>query len=111
MNARSLLGSDRLIGTLILLTATAAAPAAAGPGLDPVFARSSLSVACASPRVPGFLEIGRVFNVANPGRAYALRNEVQLIVTRACHRGADHVLVTLDEGATAPAPRLIVQQQ
>lgn len=98
MNARQSATAVRLTAALIL--AAASATASAERALSPVNAQASLTMHCSAPRVPGFVEIGRIFDVANPGEAYALRGKVQLLVTRACHRDVDRVLITRAGAAT-----------
>lgn len=114
MNARRFPTAFRLTTALALLTATATAgaadPAAADPALDPVFVRSSLTIECSAPRVPGFAEIGRILEVDNAGQAYALRSRVRLEINRACLRGFDRVVVTRAPEGGRPTPRLVAQQ-
>ena len=106
MNARHFAPVVRLTAALIL--AAASATASAERALAPVHAQASLTMHCSAPRVPGFVEIGRIFDVANPGEAYALRGKVQLLVTRACHRDVDRVLITrASKGNPTELPALI----
>lgn len=93
MNARTVRPAIRLTAGLALF-ALALTAHAENAALDAVEVRAGLSVACAAPRVPGFIDIGRIFDEPNAGAAYALRGKVQLLVTRACHSGAQRVLVS-----------------
>ncbi len=102
MNARHSATAIRLSAALIL--AAASATASAERALSPVNAEASLTMRCSAPRVPGFVEIGRIFDVANAGEAYALRGKVQLLVTRACHRDVDRVLITRARRSDLSAP-------
>lgn len=76
-----------------------AATANAESRLDRIQVQSSLEVACTTPRVPGQQEIGRLFEVANFSKTYELRARLQHIVTRACHSGADRVLIAIQKQA------------
>jgi hypothetical protein len=108
MNARHAATTLRLTAALIL--ATASATASAERALSPVNAQAVLTMDCSAPRVPGFVEIGRIFEVANPGEAYALRGKVQLLVTRACHRDVDRVLITRAGNAASRADVVLLAQ-
>jgi hypothetical protein len=100
-----------VLATLLALAGASAGTARAEENrLAMVEVEASFAVDCRAPRVAGQQEIGRLFDVANGGQAYALRQRLQLVALRACHSGAQRVLIARRSQGARQEPRYVALQ-
>ncbi|MEP7186883.1 MAG: hypothetical protein ABI767_13705 [Rhodanobacter sp.] len=62
-------------------------------------AQGNLTISCARPRLPSQQAVGKLLDLANFGQVYSARDRLMRDIHKACHQGAQQVVVSNDTAA------------